>query len=211
MNAHIKKILSLLDTSYTDAKTHLDFDNAFELTVSTILAAQCTDVRVNMIMVPLYKEKYKTPKDIINAGLKNFTEDIKSITFFNNKAKAILALCDVLENKFSGQMPGTMDELVSLPGIGRKSANVVLANCFGRKDCIITDTHLIRVTGRLGLTKETVPEKIEMDLKKKVPDDKQTEFSMKIGEHGRTVCSAKKPKCAECMFEKICPSRKEFN
>ena len=211
MNSYIKKILTLLDTAYPDAKTHLEFDSPFELAVSTVLAAQCTDVRVNMVMVPLYKTKYKSPEDILNAGLKNFSEDIKSISFFNKKAKSILSLCNELVNKYSGKIPGTMEELTSLPGIGRKTANVLLANCFGRKDCIITDTHLIRVSGRLGLTKEKEPEKIEMDLKKLIPEDKQTEFSMKIGEHGRTICDAKKPKCDECMFGDICPSKKEFN
>lgn len=211
MKSSIKDILTLLEAAYPEAKTHLNFSNPFELAVSTVLAAQCTDARVNMVMTPLYKTKYKSPKHIINAGLEKFTEDIKSINFYNNKAKAILALCEDLENKFKGKIPDTMEELVSLPGIGRKSANVILANCFNRKDCIIGDTHLIRVTKRLGLTKEEKTEKIEMDLKKQIPEDKQTDFSLRIGEHGREICQAKKPKCDECMFNKICPSSKLFN
>lgn len=211
MKSSIKDILTLLEAAYPEAKTHLNFSNPFELAVSTLLAAQCTDVRVNMVMTPLYKTKYKSPKHIIDAGLEEFTEDIKSINFYNNKAKAILALCEDLENKFKGKIPETMEELVSLPGIGRKSANVILANCFNRKDCIIVDTHLIRVTKRLGLTKEEKPENIEMDLKKQIPEEKQTDFSLRIGEHGREICQAKKPKCDECMFNKICPSSKLFN
>jgi endonuclease-3 len=202
------EIIKKLALEYPDSKPHLEFNNPFELLISTVLAAQCTDVRVNMTMPPLYKTKYKSPKDILKDGIDNFRQNIKSISFPNSKAKSIIALCRQLVDDFNGQVPKTMEELTKLTGVGRKSASVVLGNCFGKKDVIIVDTHFKRVTTRLGLTENDDPEKIEMDLKEIIPPDEQFKFSLRIGDHGRTICDAKKPKCAECMFNKSCPAAK---
>jgi endonuclease-3 len=199
-------ILKRLAQNYSDAKCHLDFKNAFELLVSTVLAAQCTDVRVNMTMTPLYKSKYKDPKDILKDGIDNFRDNIKSINFFNNKAKAILAICEVLEKEHKGKVPSTMEELTALPGVGRKSASVILGNCFGKQDVIIVDTHLKRVSTKLDLIENDNPEKIETELKGIIPENEQYNYSMRIGEHGRVICQAKKPDCAECFLNDICPS-----
>jgi endonuclease III len=203
-----KVITKRLADNYTEAKCHLDFKNAFELLVSTVLAAQCTDVRVNMTMTSLYKTKYKGPKDILKDGIDNFRDNIKSINFFNNKAKAILSICEVLEKEYKGKVPGTMEELTALPGVGRKSASVILGNCFGKDDVIIVDTHLKRVSTKLGLIENDNPEKIEAELKLIIPEKEQYHFSMRIGEHGRVVCNAKKPLCEECFLNDICPSSK---
>jgi endonuclease III len=206
----VKEILKLTGREYPEARTHLDFNNAFELLISTVLAAQCTDVRINMTMPPLYRKKYKTPQDILKDGIANFTKEIKSITFFNSKAKAIMAMCGQMIKDFKGKVPDTMEGLTSLNGVGRKSASVILGNCFGKKDVIIVDTHVKRVSERLGLTKSKEPEKIETELKEIVPPEEQYNFSLRIGEHGRQVCDAKKPKCAECFLGDLCPSKKLF-
>ncbi len=199
-------VVRRLGENYPDAKCHLDFNSDFELLISTVLAAQCTDVRVNMVMVPLYRKRYKRPSDILNDGLDTFRDEIKSINFFNNKSKAVISICESLQNKHKGKVPGTMEELTSLSGVGRKSASVVLGNCFGKKDVIIVDTHLKRVASRIGLINESDPDKIETELKKIVPDNEQFHFSMRIGEHGRLVCKAKKPDCENCFLNDICRS-----
>ena len=200
------EILKRLEREYPDAKCHLEFKNSFELLISTVLAAQCTDVRINMVMPPLYKKRYKLPNDILKDGLDNFRENIKSITFFNNKSKAILALCETLVEEHGGKVPDTMEQLTKLKGVGRKSANVVLGNCFGKMDAIIVDTHLKRVTTRLGLIENDNPDKIEFELKEIIPGEAQFHFSMRIGEQGRQVCHARKPKCDDCFLNDICPS-----
>jgi len=202
------EIIKKLAQEYPDSKSHLEFKNPFELLISTVLAAQCTDVRVNMTMPPLYKTKYKSPRDILKDGMDNFRQNIKSISFPNSKAKSVITLCQQLVDDYKGQVPQTMEELTKLTGVGRKSASVVLGNCFGKKDVIIVDTHFKRVTTRLGLTENEDPEKIEIDLKELIPPDEQFNFSLRIGDHGRTICDAKKPKCSECMFNKSCPSVK---
>jgi endonuclease-3 len=209
-NDNLKKrateILKKLAQEYPESKSHLEYKTPFELLVSTVLAAQCTDVRVNMTMPPLYKSKYKSPADILKDGQDNFRQNIKSISFPNSKAKSVMALCWQLVDDFKGKVPQTMEELTKLAGVGRKSASVVLGNCFGKKDVIIVDTHFKRVTARLGLTENDDPEKIEKDLKELIPPDEQFMFSLRIGDHGRQICDAKKPKCAECVFNKTCPS-----
>lgn len=203
---HAAEIVKRLEREYPDARCHLDFNNPFELLISTVLAAQCTDVRVNMVMVPLYKEKYKKPEDVLKDGEVRFRENIKSINFFNNKTKLVIAICNSLINKFNGSVPGTMEQLTSLAGVGRKSASVILGNCFGKNDVIIVDTHLKRVSGRLGLSDNDSPDKIEEELKAIIPDDAQFRFSMRIGEHGRQICKAKNPDCENCFMNDICPS-----
>lgn len=206
----IKEIISRLAEVYPDAKCHLDFKSPFELIVSTVLAAQCTDIRVNMVMIPLYKAKYKSPEDILKDGENNFRENIKSINFFNNKAKSVLSICRTVMEKFDGKIPQSMDELTSLAGVGRKSASVVMGNCFGKNDVIIVDTHLKRVSTRLGLIENENPEKIETELKEIIPPDEQFHFSMRIGELGRQICKAKKPDCEGCFMNDICVSAFKF-
>lgn len=191
---------------YPDAKCHIDFTNAFELLISTVLAAQCTDIRVNATMVPLYKKKYKKPQDILKDGLENFRKEISSINFYNNKAKAVISICETLVEKHKGKVPCDMDALTELAGVGRKSASVVLGNTCGVNDVIIVDTHLKRVATRLGLIKNEDPTKIEFELKELIPPKDQWRFSMRIGEHGRVVCHARKPNCPECAFNQSCPS-----
>lgn len=200
------EIVKRLAQEYPDAKCHLDFNSPFELIVSTLLAAQCTDIRVNMVMMPLYKSRYHSPQDILNDGIDNFRKNISSINFYNNKAKFVLSLCESLIKDFNGKVPQTMEELTTLSGVGRKSASVVLGNCFGKNDVIIVDTHLKRVAGRLGLIESDNPDKIEMELKEIIPLNEQFLFSMRIGEHGRQVCKAKNPNCSECMLNDICPN-----
>jgi endonuclease-3 len=204
------EIVRRLSEDYPDVKCHLDFRNSFELLISTVLAAQCTDVRVNMVMVPLYKSKYKTPEDVLKDGENNFRENIKSINFFNNKTKSVISICKTLTDKYKGKVPGTMEELTSLAGVGRKSASVLLGNCFGRNDVIIVDTHLKRVSGKLGLIENDNPDKIENELKEIIPAEEQFYFSMRTGEHGRQVCKAKKPDCGNCFLNDICPGKENI-
>ncbi|CUS81579.1 DNA-(apurinic or apyrimidinic site) lyase /endonuclease III [Candidatus Kryptonium thompsonii] len=202
----VSKIINVLKKLYPNAKTHLNFSNPLELLVATILAAQCTDERVNKVTEYLFK-KYQTAQDYANADLKVLEQEIRPSGFYKNKAKAIKNCCQVLVEKYNGQVPDTLEELVELPGVGRKTANAVLANAFG-KDGIIVDTHLKRVTARLGLVKSSNPDKIEFELMEIVPKGKWTLFSHLIGEHGRYVCEARKPKCSICKINKLCPSAK---
>lgn len=199
------KIISILEREYPNAKCHLDFANSFQLLISTLLAAQCTDVRVNDVMGPLYK-KYKTPQDFLNVKPEALEKELSSINFYRNKTKSVINCCRALVEKHNGQVPKTMDELVELAGVGRKTANVVLGNCFGIP-AIMTDTHLNRVSQRLGLVYTDVPDKIEMELKQIVPDDKQVRYSHLIGEHGRQICKARNPMCDECVISALCPSK----
>ncbi|MCX6164803.1 MAG: endonuclease III [Ignavibacteriae bacterium] len=185
----VKEIIKYLSTEYPEAKTHLEYKTPFELLISTVLAAQCTDIRVNKDMVPLYQKKYKTPRDILDDGTDNFRDNIKSITFPNNKAKAVIAMCEQLVKDFNGKVPNTMEELTKLAGVG----------------------NFKRVTERLGLTENKDPEKIEMELKELVLSDEQFNFSLRIGEHGRQICDAKKPKCDICFLNHLCPSKNLFN
>ncbi len=203
------KIFDILSQQYPDASCHLNYKNPFELLISTILAAQCTDERVNMVMVELYK-KYKSPADFANAKPEVLEKELSSINFYRNKTKSVINCSKALVEKYGGEVPETMDELTALAGVGRKTANVVLGNCFGIP-AIMTDTHLNRVTQRLGLVDTDVPDKIEAELKTIVPDDKQVKFSHVIGEHGRQVCKARKPLCDECVISKLCPNAGKFS
>ncbi|HRJ85599.1 MAG TPA: endonuclease III, partial [Ignavibacteria bacterium] len=179
------KILNILSNEYPDAGCHLDYNNPFELLISTLLAAQCTDERVNTVMVPLFK-KYKTPNDFLNLKPAELEHELRSINFYRNKTKSVLNCCAALVNEHNSEVPKTMGELTKLAGVGRKTANVVLGNCFG-EPAIMTDTHLNRVSQRLGLTDNDKPEKIEMDLKEIIPDKMQVQYSHVIGQHGRSV------------------------
>lgn len=198
------KIYDILLAEYPDAKCHLDFENPYQLLISTLLAAQCTDVRVNATMGPLYK-KYKTPADILKVKPAELEKELSSINFYRNKTKSVINCCKALVDNHGGKVPRTMEELTELAGVGRKTANVVLGNCFG-EPAITTDTHLNRVTQRLGLVDTDAPDKIEMELKEIIPPKNQMKFSHVIGEHGRQVCKAKKPACDECVVNALCPS-----
>jgi endonuclease-3 len=202
------KIIDILEREYPDAKCHLHFKNPFQLLISTILAAQCTDERVNKVMDPIYK-KYKTPQDFLNPKPEFLEKELRSINFYRNKTKSIINCCKSLIEEHKGKVPDTMVALTKLAGVGRKTANVVLGNCFGTP-AIMTDTHLNRVTQRLGLVDSAMPEKIESELKQIIPPDKQVKFSHIIGEHGRQICKARKPLCNECTINMYCPSKGKF-
>lgn len=197
------KILDQLEKEYPDARCHLDYQNPFQLLISTLLAAQCTDVRVNEVMGPLYK-KYKTPADFLKVKPETLEKELSSINFYRNKTKSVINCCKTLEEKHKGKVPESMEELIELSGVGRKTANVVLGNCFG-VPTIMTDTHLNRVSQRLGLAETDAPEKIEAELKQIIPDNRQVKYSHVIGEHGRQICKARKPACDECVVSKLCP------
>jgi endonuclease III len=197
-------ILPLLEKLYPEAKCALDHRNAFELLVATILSAQCTDVRVNMVTPVLFK-KYPTPEAMARATQEEVEGIIKSTGFFRNKAKAIREASGDIVGKFGGKVPETMEGLTSLRGVGRKTANVVLGNAFGQNVGVVVDTHVGRLAGRLGWTKETAPEKVELDLMKLVPREQWTMLAHWLIFHGRKACAARKPKCEECGVREWCP------
>jgi endonuclease-3 len=203
--ARLPEILERLEQRYPDAKCSLDFTNAFELLIATILSAQSTDVRVNIVTKSLFR-KYPGPREFANADLVAMETDVKQTGFFRNKAKAVINCAKVIMEKHGGEVPRTMDELTALPGVGRKTANVVLSNAFETPVGIVVDTHMARVSGRLGFTSEADPEKIEADLMKLVPRDRWTRFGHLVIIHGRETCIARKPKCEECVVNALCPS-----
>ena len=199
------KIIRLLEKEHSDAEIALTFKNPLELLISTILSAQCTDERVNIVTKILFK-KYKTPRDYAKADLKELEQDVRSTGFYHNKARNIKNCCQMLIEKFGSQVPKTMEELLELPGVARKTANIVLSNAFGIVEGIAVDTHVRRLSERLGLTQNKNQDKIEQDLMKIVPKEMWMRFSDLLIFHGRRVCMAKKPKCGECVLNKICPS-----
>lgn len=201
---HTTEIIKRLKKMYPDAHCALNHSNAFELLVATILSAQCTDDRVNIVTATLFR-KYRTPQDYLDVPLEEFTQDIKSINFFNNKAKNIQATARKIVEDFGGEVPQTMEELLTLNGVARKTANVVLGNAFGIASGVVVDTHVSRLSQRLGITEETTPEKIEKDLQLLVPKKDWVMFSHWLIFHGRQVCNARKPKCEECKLNDICP------
>jgi len=200
----VKKIWSILKKKYPDAKIALRFVNPLELLVSTILSAQCTDVRVNMVTKDLFR-KYKSAGDWAKADLKQIESEIRSTGFFRNKALNIKKACTKITEQYGGKVPGTMDELLTLPGVGRKTANCVLGDAFGIPG-ITCDTHVIRLSRRLGLSENSDPVKLEFDLAEIVPKNNWTAFSHLIITHGRNVCMARKPNCPDCPIAKYCPS-----
>ncbi|RKX85955.1 MAG: endonuclease III [Spirochaetes bacterium] len=198
------KIFEILKSEYPNARCLLDYKNPFELLVATILAAQCTDERVNMATVNLFKE-YPNPESMAEAEREKLEALIRSTGFYRNKAKSLINVSKALVERYSGKLPETVEELASLPGVGRKTGNVVAGNCFG-KPAIIVDTHVKRVALRLGLCRETQPDKIERELKKLILEKDETHFSYVLNFHGRYVCKARKPSCGTCPVKDLCPS-----
>ncbi|MCX6384877.1 MAG: endonuclease III [Actinobacteria bacterium] len=200
---NINKIIDLLNETYPQAlTTSLQFKNPFELLISTILAAQSTDKLVNKV-TPFLFEKYKSPQDFANADLPELQEDIKSTGFFRNKSISIIKCSRDLIEKFGGKVPDSIEDLIKLHGVGRKTANVVIANAFGKQG-IIVDTHMLRISNLIGLTINKDPVKVEFDLQKIIPEDRWTDFSHKIIAHGRTICIARRPKCEICPISEYC-------
>lgn len=198
----VESILSVLDELYPHPKTALNHNNPFELLVSTILSAQCTDVRVNKVTERLFS-LYKTPEHFINLGQDALAEHIRECGFFKNKSKNIIKTCEKLKNEYASKVPNTMEELMKLPGVGRKTANVILSNAFG-KDAIAVDTHVFRVSRRLGLAFNDTPEKVEEELMMAIPKSKWSLVHHQLIYHGRQVCKARKPKCDICLLRPFC-------
>jgi endonuclease-3 len=194
---------------YPEAKTALNHSNALELLLSTILSAQCTDERVNKVTPILFK-RYRSAAEFANAQQPELEEIIRSTGFFHAKAKSIINCCKELVATHGGIVPDSLDELVRLPGVGRKTANVVLGNHFGKAEGVVVDTHVARLSGRLGFSKETTPEKIELDLMEVIPRKDWTEIGNLLILHGRRTCQARTPKCAECGLSDLCPSAAGF-
>ena len=203
--ARMQKIFSALDQLYPHAETALHYKNAFQLLVATILSAQCTDERVNKVTPELFR-KYPTPQDFAVLSQPVLENEIHSTGFFRNKAKNIIAMSKMLVTDFSGLVPRTMEEMLTLPGVARKTANVVLGTAYGIPTGIVVDTHVFRIAHRLKLSKQKTPEKVEQDLIKVVPRERWISFGHQTILFGRNICKARKPMCAECPLESICDS-----
>ncbi|MBV9742161.1 MAG: endonuclease III [Acidobacteriia bacterium] len=201
--ARIKKILAGLDQMYPGATCALHHNNSWELLVATILSAQCTDKRVNEVTPGLFI-KYPTPQDFASARPEVLANDIRSTGFFNNKAKSLVGAAKKVVSDFGGQVPRTMEEMLTIPGAARKTANVVLGTAYGIASGVVVDTHVQRIALRLDLTKHTDPKKIEQDLIKVIPQDRWILFSHQVILHGRARCIARKPKCADCLLNPVC-------
>jgi len=200
--ARVRDIAEVLGKEYPNAGTALHFTNPLELLVATVLSAQCTDERVNKVTEALFK-KYRSAQDYARAESNELEQDVRPTGFFKNKAKAIKAFCSELVERFEGQVPASLDDLVSLPGIGRKTANLVLGEAFGIPG-IVVDTHVLRLAGRIGLTKQTDPTKVEFDLMEIIPESQWTRFSNLLILHGRAVCTARNPRHEECKIVGLC-------
>ena len=198
----IPEVLRILDQTYPKAKCSLDFNNPLELLVATVLSAQCTDERVNQVTKSVFS-KYRTAADYANAPVEELEDDIRSTGFFRNKAKSLKNCGTALVEEHQGEVPGSLEKLVKLPGIGRKTANVILGTAF-KIPGIVVDTHVGRITQRMGLTREQDPVKIEFDLMEIIPKDKWTAFSLQLIQHGRKICNARKPKCEVCPLVEHC-------
>ncbi|OGZ45944.1 MAG: endonuclease III [Candidatus Ryanbacteria bacterium RIFCSPHIGHO2_02_FULL_45_13b] len=199
------RVVHTLEKSYPNAHMALQYRTRIQLLVAVMLSAQCTDKKVNEVTVPLFK-KYKTVKDFANAKQAVFEKEIYQTGFYRAKAKNIIAACKKIEADFSGRLPRAMAQILTLPGVARKTANVVLGNAYGVVDGIAVDTHVSRIAQRLGLTKNTSPEKIEQELMKLFPKKEWFAFTYRVINHGRAICEAKKPKCGTCLLRKLCPS-----
>lgn len=205
LHERVRRLIVALRRTYPDAHCELNYSNPLELLVATILSAQCTDKRVNIVTAELFK-KYRTAADYANAPLSELEQAIKTTGFYRSKARNIQACCRALVERHGGEVPRTMEELTALDGVGRKTANVVLGNAFGVNEGIVVDTHVVRLARRLGLTHHTDANKIEQDLMKLVPRADWTMFSHWLIWHGRRRCFARKPDCAHCEIAKLCPS-----
>ena len=204
--ARVSAILAKLDEAYPHATCALKHDNAFQLLIATILSAQCTDERVNIVTATLF-QKYKSPQDFAYANPSELEREIRSTGFFRNKTKSIIGASKRLVEEYQGEVPKTMEQLLTLPGVARKTANVVLGTGYGIAVGVVVDTHVQRLSGRLDLTKNTDPKKIEQDLMRVIPRQKWILFAHQLIWHGRRVCQARKPKCLECNLEKLCYSK----
>ena len=200
-----RKIIARLKKAYPDAKCSLNHSNPLELLIATILSAQCTDERVNIVTADLFR-KYRSCADYLKVPTSELQNDVRTTGFFRNKTKSIQGACKVLNEKYADRVPETMEELLELPGVARKTANVVLGNAFGIASGVVVDTHVSRLSHRLGLTENKPPEKIERDLVELVPKKDWIDFSHLLIYHGRRVCKARKPLCEKCVVEKYCPS-----
>ena len=199
----LKKIIAALQKTYPDAHCELNYSNPLELLIATILSAQCTDKRVNLVTAELFR-KYCSAADYANANTAALEQDVKTTGFFRNKTKSIQACCRKLVEQYGGKVPQTMEELVQLDGVGRKTANVLLGNAFGINEGIVVDTHVARLSQRLGITREKTPEKIEQGLRKLVPRAQWTMFSHWLIWHGRRRCYARNPDCLNCEIKTLC-------
>ena len=202
----VAAILAKLDEAYPAATCELKHENAFQLLISTILSAQCTDVRVNQVTESLYKN-YPTPQAFAYANPSELEQEIRPTGFFRNKTKSIMGASKALLENFGGQVPKTMDEILTLPGVARKTGNVVLGTAFGIASGVVVDTHVMRLSRRLDLTKHEEPKKIEQDLMRVIPKEKWIQFSHQLIWHGRRVCVARKPRCLDCNLASICYSK----
>jgi endonuclease-3 len=205
LRTRAQKIIQLLKRAYPDARCSLNHSNAFELLIATILSAQCTDERVNIVTADLFR-KYRKPGDYLKVPASELQSDIRTTGFFRNKTKSIQGTAKVLTEQYAGRVPETIEELLELPGVARKTANVVLGNAFGVISGIVVDTHVTRLSRRLALTQQKRPEKIERDLVAMVARKDWVIFSHLLITHGRKICKARNPLCAECVVEKYCPS-----
>lgn len=201
----VAHVVHTLEKSYPNARMALKYKNNIQLLVAVILSAQCTDKKVNEVTIPLFK-KYKTAKDFANANQSEFEKEIYQTGFYRAKTKNIIAACKKIETEFGGRLPRAMAQILTLPGVARKTANVVLGNAYGIVEGIAIDTHMIRLSQRLGFTTHTDPVKIERDLLKLFPKKEWFPLTYRLINHGRAICEAKKPKCAKCPLNKFCPS-----
>ena len=199
-----RRVIARLRTAYPDARCALHHDNPLQLLIATILSAQCTDARVNMVTPALFK-KYRTAADFASAPARELEAMIRSTGFFRNKARSIRNCCRAIVDHHDGNVPDTLDELIALDGIGRKTANVVLGVAYGKAEGVVVDTHVARLTRRLGLTRQRTPEKIEQALMKLIPRDDWIDFSHLLIWHGRKRCTARRPDCIECEVVDLCP------
>ena len=201
----VAAILDALQKTYPDAVCALNHSSAWELTVATILSAQCTDARVNLVTPTLFRT-FPTPKAMAAASLPELEDIIRTTGFFRNKSKSIQGAAQAVVDRYGGEIPQTMDELLELPGVARKTANVVLGSWFEIAVGVVVDTHVLRISRRLELTKESDPVKVETDLMKVIPQDQWIDYSHRIIHHGRQICIARNPRCADCTLEKLCNS-----
>jgi len=205
LKTRVRKVIARLKRAYPDAKCSLNHSNAFELLIATILSAQCTDARVNLVTQDLFR-KYRKPQDYLNVSPKELQQDIRTTGFFRNKATSIQGTAKMLKEEYGGEVPQTMDELLELPGVARKTANVVLGNAFDIHAGVVVDTHVTRLSHRLDFSQQKTAEKIEQDLIPIVPKKDWVIFPHLLIAHGRAICKARSPLCEECPVEKFCPS-----